>query len=40
MVLFSNGISIFKFLVFIHVCIRTLDLKLENPYENEAKEQN
>jgi len=40
MVLFSYGFPIFKPMVFIHVCIRILDLKLENSYKNGPKGQN
>ena len=39
MVLFSYDISIFKFMVFIYACIRILDLKLENSYENGPKDK-
>jgi len=37
MVLISYGISIVKFMVFIYIYIRILDLKLENPYKNGPK---
>jgi len=40
MVLFFYDISIFKFMVFIYVYIRILDIKLENSYENGPKGQN
>jgi len=40
MVYFFMTFSIFKSMVFIYVCIRILDLKLENPYENRLKWQN
>jgi len=33
MVLFSYSLSIFKYTVFIYVCIRMLDFKVENPYK-------
>jgi len=38
--LFSYGLSVFKSMILVYVCIRILDLKLENPYENEQKGQN
>jgi len=37
MVLFSYDILIFKFMIFIYVCIRILDLKFKNSYENGPK---
>jgi len=39
MVLFSYDLSINKSMVFIYVCIRILDLKLENSYKNGPKGQ-
>ena len=37
MILFSYGLSVFKYMIFVYVCIGILDLKLENVYENGQK---
>jgi len=37
MILFFYGLSVFKSMIIVYVCIRILDLKLENVYENRQK---
>ena len=37
MILFSYGLSVFKSMILVYVCIRILDLKLKNVYENGQK---
>jgi len=40
MILFSYGLSVFKSMILVYVCIRILDLKLESVYENGQKGPN
>jgi len=37
MILFSYDLSVFKPMILVYICIRILDLNLENIYENGKK---